>query len=126
MRQINQPDEISNDFYYCYDYFGTLVALWMDNRLVFCVSTVYKASEIVVKLRKKPRKIVENKDHVDIVWKEKSTAEFFTPTLIDNYNHWMYGVDISDQRIAYYHPNLRCIQNWIPIFIQILRIVRNN
>ena len=79
-----------------------------------------------MKLRKKPRKIVENKDHVDIVWKEKSTVEIFIPTLIDNYNHWMCGVDLSNQRIVYYHPNLPCIRNWIPIFIQMLSIVRNN
>lgn len=46
--------------------------------------------------------------------------------LIDDYNHWMGGVDISDQRIAYYHPNLRCLRNWIPIFIQIVSIIRSN
>ena len=31
-----------------------------------------------------------------------------------------------DQRIAYYHSNPRCLQNWIPLFIQIISMVRNN
>ena len=25
------------------------------------------------------------------------------PKLVDEYNHWMGGVDIVDQRIVYYH-----------------------
>ena len=38
----------------------------------------------------------------------------------------MGGVDLSDQRIAYYHPDLRCYRNWIPMFIQVLSMIRNN
>ena len=74
---MNQPDAAFNDFYYYYNNFGTLVAYWMDTGLVFYVSTVHKMGEIVMRLKKKPRKTVKNKGHVDIVWKEKSTAEFF-------------------------------------------------
>ena len=48
------------------------------------------------------------------------------PKRIENYNHWMGGEDLSDQRIAYYHPNLRSRRNWIPMFVQIMSIVRNN
>ena len=38
----------------------------------------------------------------------------------------MGGVDLSDQRIAYYHPNVRCRRNWIPMFLQLMSIMRNN
>ena len=38
----------------------------------------------------------------------------------------MGGVDVVDQKIAYYHLNLCCLQNWIPFFIQIISMVRNN
>ena len=39
----------------------------------------------------------------------------------------MGGVDVADQRISYYHPSkVVCQRNWIPIFIQLLSIVRNN
>ena len=77
-------------------------------------------------LRNKPQKTNKNKGHVDIVWKDKLITEIFIPTLIDHYNHLMCGVDLSYQRIVYYHSNLRCQQNWIPMFIQMLSIVRNN
>ena len=38
----------------------------------------------------------------------------------------MGGFDLADQRISYYQPDLRCRRNWIPMFIQILSIIRNN
>eukprot|EP00957_Ditylum_brightwellii_P190736 14520670-Ditylum_brightwellii.AAC.1 len=37
----------------------------------------------------------------------------------------MGGVDVSDQRITYYDPILHCCHNWVPIFLQILSIMRN-
>ncbi len=39
----------------------------------------------------------------------------------------MGGVDLSDQHIRYYHPNLtRCRRNWIPMFIQMILIIGPN
>jgi len=38
----------------------------------------------------------------------------------------MGGVDLADQQIAYYHPYLRCLRNWIPMCIQIISIIKNN
>ena len=46
--------------------------------------------------------------------------------MIDDYNHWMLGIDVSDQQISYYHPNLRCQRNWIPMFLQTVSMTRNN
>ena len=84
--------------------FGTLIARWMDNGLVFCVSTIHKPGQIVKRRRKRPRVTMNNRKHVKEVWGENGTAEIFIPLLIDNYNYWMGGVDVSDQRISYYHP----------------------
>ena len=39
------------------------------------------------------------------------------PKIIDDYNHKTGGVDLVDQRIAYYQPNEQCHRNLIPIFI---------
>ena len=33
---------------------------------------------------------------------------------------------MADQRIACYMPNFHCQRNWVPMFIQILAIIRNN
>jgi hypothetical protein len=48
------------------------------------------------------------------------------PKVIDDYNHWMCGVDKADQLIAYYRPNLRCRRTWMPLFFHGLDVVRVN
>ena len=115
-----------NDFFYTYDEFGTLCARWMDNNLVYLVSTVHKFNIIVKKIRRKPRKNAVNGKFMDKIWGENGKAAVCIPLLVDNYNHWMGGVDLADQRIAYYMPDLRCRRNWIPLFIQMLGLVQNN
>ena len=126
IREVTLPNSNFNDFFWAVDEHGTLVARWVDNGLVFCVSTLHKVGKKVKRMRKRPRKTLNNKRHVDSVWGDKGKVEIFIPTLIDDYKHWMGGVDLVDQRISYYHPNLRCQRNWIPIYLQLLSIVRNN
>ena len=46
--------------------------------------------------------------------------------MIDDYNHMMGGVDLTDQRISYYHPDLHCFRKWMPMCLQILSLIRNN
>ena len=115
-----------NDFFWTVDDYGTLVARWMDNGMVFCTSTIHRPGKSVERCRRKPRKTKKNEKHVDKIWGKEGRKNIKIPTLIDDYNHWMGGVDLSDQRIAYYHPNLRCRRNWIPLFIQLLSIIRSN
>ena len=115
-----------NEFYWMIDKDNTLVARWKDNGMVFCISTVHQIGNKVKRLRKKPRVTNKNKDHVSEIWGEKGAVEVNIPILIDNYNHWMGGVDLTDQRVAYYHPDMRCYRNWIPMLLQIVSMIRNN
>lgn len=126
VRQVKQEKSSFNDFYYAINEFGTLLGCWMDNGLVFCVSTIHHIGDIVKRTRKRPRETKNNKKHVKEVWGDDGKKDIYIPCLIDDYNHWMGGVDLSDQRIAYYHPDVRAWRNWVPMFIQILSIVRNN
>ena len=126
LKSIKVEQANFNDFYWTVDEHGTLLGRWMDNGLVFIVSTVHKVGKIVKRLRKKPRKTGKNKRHVDKIWGDKGAVPIFIPVMIDNYNFWMGGVDLSDQRIAYYHPDVRCYRNWIPMCIQVLSMIRNN
>ena len=77
-------------------------------------------------MEKKSRKTPKNEKHVDLVWGNNGRQKIKIPTVIDDYNHWMGDVDLADQRISYYHPNLRSYRNWIPMFLQIISLVRNN
>ena len=124
LKQIK--DAHFNEFFFTTDEHGTLVARWMDNGMVFCVSTVHRVGQTIKRCRRKPRVTPKNKAHVDKVWGDKGKMDIEIPRLIDDYNHWMGGVDLSDQHISYYHPNLRCRRNWIPMFIQMMSIIRSN
>ena len=80
----------------------------MDNGLVFCMSTLHKVGKIVLRKGKRPCKTGRNKNHVDQVWGDEPVKEIDIPTLINDYNHWMGGVDLYNQQISYYHCNFHC------------------
>ena len=127
LRSVAKENVNFNDFHWMVDEYSTLISRWMDNGLVFCVSTLHKPGKIIKRKRKRPRVTQNNRAHVNKIWGDKGATDIYIPTMIDDYNYWMGGVDVADQRIAYYHPsNLVCQRNWIPIFIQLLSIIRNN
>ena len=126
LKQVPVDEARFNDFYWTVDEYGTLLGRWMDNNFVFCVSTVHRIGKVIERIRRKPRMTAINKSHVEQVWGSLGKIAIYIPQLIDDYNHWMGGVDLADQRIAYYQPDLRCRRNWIPIFIQMMSIIRNN
>ena len=103
------------------------MARWMDNGMVFCCSTIHRPGNTIKRARKRPRLTQNNRNHVREIWGDNGVTQIYIPTVIDDYNFWMGGVDVADQRISYYHPSkLVCYRNWMPIFIQILSIIRNN
>ena len=126
LKNVDDKKANFNDFYWLVDEMENLVARWMDNGMVSVVSTVHNVDAFIERTRRKPRKTLKNKGHVDTIWGKNGKANVKIPTLIEDYNHWMGGVDLSDQRISYYHPDIRCRRNWVPIFIQLLSIIRNN
>ena len=95
-----------NDFYYLTDQHGTLLACWMDNGLIYCVSTIHKPEKMVKRSRKRPKKIKLNAKHVDTIFGTEGQMMNWIPKLIGDYNHKMGGVDLVDQCITYYQPNV--------------------
>ena len=76
--------------------------------------------------RKRPRETPNNKKNVRLVWKEASRAEIEIPMVIDDYIHWVLGVDLADQLIAHYCMKLGCRRTWMPLFMQLINIARAN
>eukprot|EP00957_Ditylum_brightwellii_P202782 15331798-Ditylum_brightwellii.AAC.1 len=72
---------------------------------------VHKVGKMVERARRRPRIMVLNQKHVKDVWGDAGSKEGNVPRIIEDYNHCIGGVDISDQRIAYYHPNVCCCHN---------------
>ena len=156
--EIDASQVTFNELFWSVDEFGTMLLRWMDNGLVFMVTTVHTIMDIAFCSRKKPRVTDLNKRHVDKVWGKFGTYFIISfmltifyaynhilthlllsillsrtgkvciwiPQAIDDYNHWMCGVDLCDQKVAYYHPDLRCYRNWIPMFLQLLSLIRVN
>ena len=126
LKKLMIKNRTSMIFFRTVDQYMTLVARWMDNGIVFCVSTVHKAGQIIERCRRRPRKTLKNKARVDRIWGQQGKVDIWIPKLIDDYDHWMGGVDLCDQHISYYHPNIRCRRNWVPMFILMLSIIRSN
>lgn len=90
------------------------------------VSTLHTGEESVTKDRKKPRPTQTNLPHLRRVWGENYVVTIDTPSMIDDYNHSMLGVDKADQLISNYRPILQCRRTWFPLVLHCLDIIRIN
>ena len=102
---------------------------WIDNNIVKMVSNIHtgdSTDEQVLRNRRKPRLNEFNKKHVRLIWGDEHRKQLEIPQIINDYNHWMLGVDVVDQLIAYYRPKIRCRRTWLPIFLHCLDILRVN
>ena len=104
----NVKDERFNTLYWINDQANYKIMRWVDNNIVTMVSTIHEANETIVKVRKKPRITFTNRQNLEAVWGNNFEKAITIPKVIDNYNHWMLGVDKCDQLIAYYRHNLCC------------------
>ena len=123
-------DHRFNSLYYMNDATGNYrMFRWIDNNVVKMVSNVHlgtSVDEAVSRARKKPRINEFNRKNIRLVWGDDHTANVKIPSIVNDYNHWMLGVDVVDQLIAYYRPKIRCRRTWMPIFLQCLCVLRVN
>jgi hypothetical protein len=99
---------------------------WVDNNVVTMVSTVHTGHEKIERSRKKPRTTGTNRANLGPVWGTEFVRQIEIPGMIDDYNHWMLGVNKADQLVAYYRPILRCRRVWMPLMLHCLDILRVN
>ncbi|CAJ1938795.1 unnamed protein product [Cylindrotheca closterium] len=119
-------DDRFNTVYHINDRRNFRIFRWIDNNTVIVVSTLHDGTESIVRRRRRPRVTVLNKAHVDTVFGNSAVKQIGIPGFIDDYNHWMGGVDKSDQYIAYYRPKLRVRRYWMAMMNHGLDIVRIN
>ena len=48
------------------------------------------------------------------------------PKVIDDYNHWMGGIDRNDQLISNYRHQLHCKRIWMPLMLHSLDVLHVN
>lgn len=99
-----------------------LAVVWMDNAPVTMLTTIHTITnqdDFVKRTRRRPRETSTNAARTREVFKGHPTAELLIPKLIDDYNHYMNGVDISDQYRSYYSTQLTVLRTWMPLFFWI-------
>jgi len=90
-----------------------LCLAWQDNNIVLALSnihTVDKTEDLREKVRKRPAKTSTNGRIVRRVFGDNYVKELQIPCFIDDYNHYMGGVDLANQfKEAYetHRPTLR-------------------
>jgi len=119
-------DACFNSLYYCDDEEGFRIFCWVDNNIVTMVSSIHTGEEKILRKRKRPRKNATNKNHLPQIFGDEAVAEIEIPDVVIDYNFKMKGVELSDQLIAYYCPQVRCRRYWLAMFFHGLDIVRVN
>jgi hypothetical protein len=108
-----------------------LISVWQDSNKVGFLSTVHDALEWIIRLRKLPR---DSSTYFAVTKQPfiifdpplgcKNLYEWTRllpiPSMIDDYNHFMGGVDIADQLRAHFSTQLRGVKTWRPLFYWLL------
>jgi Transposase IS4 len=75
----------------------TLCFLWQDNNAVLGMTTMYDLTETIPRLRKRPAPTSTNARIVRPIFGESTEKQLLIPQIIDDYNHYMNGVDTANQ-----------------------------
>jgi len=101
-----------------------LSILWMDNGPVTMLSTIHRIDNgnenRIERNRRRPRETSTNATKVRAVFGNASKKSLPIPIIIDDYNHFMGGVDIADQLRGYYGTQLPVRRTWMPLFFWLL------
>jgi hypothetical protein len=95
---------------------NVLCLAWQDNNIVFSMSTLYSADSFIPRKRKRPGKTSTNALITRRVFGKEVVKELDIPIFINDYNHYMNGVDLANQYRASYEVHLRGYRNWLPLF----------
>ncbi|KAK2005455.1 hypothetical protein LZ32DRAFT_504758, partial [Colletotrichum eremochloae] len=91
--------------YTLYSYFRWGGRLLKDNALVLFLSTVFQDGQEVLRSRRRPAGDTTAKKAARQVFSPDVRKDLPIPRAIDEYNHKMNGVDVSDQMRSYYQYN---------------------
>ena len=101
-----------------------LAIVWLDKNVVRFLTTYHECTgedrNFAIRSRRWPRITPDNQDLVLAGWEDQPIREMRIPLLSVNYNDYMGGVDIEDQRRSYYYTQLRVCRNWLPLFFWLL------
>jgi hypothetical protein len=103
---------------------GTLYALpvlnvlclaWQDNNIVLGLSTLHSADSFVPCKRRRPGKTSTNRAIARRAFGKEVTKELEIPIFINDYNHYINGVDLVNQYRSFYEVYLKGYCNWLSL-----------
>lgn len=124
MRDVD--DDTFNTVYLEHDKNNYLISRWIDNAEVLFVSNIHSGYGVVDSYRRRPRENQKNSAHIRKVFGTDGAKTMEIPEIVNDYNHWMNGVDLADQLISTFKPKFRCCRTWVPLFLQAADIARTN
>lgn len=90
---------------------------WKDQNVVLFMTTVSNGQKKVKRLRRRPAKTATNARTSRAVFgHDKARKELLIPEFIDQYNHYMNGVDNADQLRCYYSTQKVHLKSWKPLW----------
>ena len=90
------------------------------------VTTMHTPDETVSCVRKKPRVNAVNKANLIRIWGDSFARMIEITKVIDDYNHWMGGIDQNNQLIANYRHQLHCKQIWMTLMFHSFDVLHVN
>jgi hypothetical protein len=100
-----------------------LAVLWMDNGPVTMLSIIHQINgdeNQIERIRRRSQETSTNATKVRAIFGNASKKSLPIPIVIDDYNHFMGGVDIADQLRGYYNTQLSVRRTWMPLFFWLL------
>ena len=99
---------------------------WRDNNVVLFATTVGNLSDTVSRSRRRPAATRTGASQTRKVFGQKIRIDLPIPVLIDNYNHFMNGVDRFDQLRGYYSIQRPHYKTWRPLLYLLIDITLVN
>jgi len=104
----------------------TLCIAWQDNNIVLALSNahaVHRLENFRDKVRKRPGKTSRNGQIVRQVFGEEPIKSLQIPSIIDDYNQFMGGVDLANQFRESYETHKPTLRNWWPLFYWFIDVI---
>jgi hypothetical protein len=100
--------------------------LWFDNAPVTLMTTIHRLDATVDRVRQKPGAKSTNAKQSGPAFGENQQLEMPIPECVDDYNHFMGGVDRADQLRCYYDCQQTSRRTWWPILFWALDTMVTN
>ena len=92
-----------------------LQAAWKDQNIVLFMNTISIRRETIIRNRRRSTTTATNSQTSRKIYGNQSIKDLEIPAFIDDYNHYMGGMDQADQLRSYYTILRRHNKTWKPL-----------